>query len=158
MSDDNNHKCFVIISSTIPNKLAPFYDDGTMFNGRSQERVIEDFEHQVFEVPSFDDLSSIPIDESTIFLAFKRGPSKGLYNELDKYEDGEYGLISNFYILDGECRYVFQNGDYVVVPEGEREWIVQSQTFPPQKFSLKPFPIWEKPLGNDLTDSVGWND
>ena len=148
----SNSKFFVIISSGVPKNLDPFYED------RNSEfttiRVDKIFPHKVYEVPSFDDLSSVPFDETTVFVAFKQGDEQGSYDD-----DGNCGLICNFYLAEQDYLVVLQNGDFIRIPEDKiqycRRWC---ETFAPQLFGLKPYPSWEKPLGSDLTDTVCWND
>lgn len=148
MSEDRFTKLFVITSQQIPDDLFCF-EEVIHSDNDTSSRIVDGFAHQVFEVDSFDDISSVTIDENTAFVIFRKGDGNGLYEDCSEYD---YGLIAPVYTQNWTYCMVRPNGDYIAIPQ---EDTALRHAFPPEKFGLKPYPIWKQPLRNNLTERVG---
>lgn len=138
-------KNWVLVSQKIPHD----FDVLDFHKGdESTNPIRPDWEYRVYEVPEWGSTEGVEVTASDRFVARVCGTS---LEALDGY-GCESGMIGDIRSWAGEYRLFAINGDYVILPVGDRHY----RAFEPQAFGQEPFCSWdpEVTLGEDLTKQV----
>lgn len=140
MSDNTFSKFFVITSQVMPEDLFCFEE--VDFNSW---KIRDGFVHQVHEVQNLEKLPSGLVGPDDVFVALCKGDGNGLFDH------ERQGMIATVHTDSLQMLFVRPSGDYIRIPV---ESLTGIHAQHPSEFGLEPYPVWNKPLKNDLTDTV----